>query len=34
MSVILYTCAESDEGVATEVTEGFFQLTEWDTALF
>lgn len=34
MSVILYTCAEFDEGVATEVTKGFFQLTEWDTALF
>jgi S-adenosylmethionine decarboxylase len=33
-SVILYTCAEFDESVATEVTRQFFELTEWDTALF
>jgi S-adenosylmethionine decarboxylase len=33
-SVILYTCAEFDENLATEVTRGFFELTEWDTALF
>jgi hypothetical protein len=33
-SVILYTCAEFDEGVATEVTRQFFELTEWDTVLF
>lgn len=32
--VILYTCAEFDEGAATEVTRQFFELTEWDTALF
>jgi hypothetical protein len=33
-SVILYTCAEFDESVATEVTRRFFELTEWDTVLF
>ena len=33
-SVILYTCAEFDENVATEVTRQFFELTEWETALF
>ena len=34
LSVILYTCAEFDEGAATEVTQQFFELTDWDTALF
>ena len=34
MSVILYTCAEFDESVATEATREFFELTEWETALF
>jgi S-adenosylmethionine decarboxylase len=33
-SVILYTCAEFDEAVATEVTREFFQMSELDTALF
>ena len=33
-SVILYTCAEFDESVATAVTREFFDLTEWDTVLF
>jgi S-adenosylmethionine decarboxylase len=33
-SVILYTCAEFDEHVATEATRQFFELTEWETALF
>ena len=33
-SVIIYTCAEFDESVATEVTRRFFDLTEWDTVLF
>ena len=33
-SVILYTCAEFDEAEATEATREFFQLTQWDTALF
>ncbi|MCI0458994.1 MAG: hypothetical protein L0Z62_18710 [Gemmataceae bacterium] len=33
-SVILYTCAEFDDGVATEVTRQFFELTEWETVLF
>ena len=34
LSVILYTCAEFDEQVATEATRQFFDLTEWETALF
>jgi S-adenosylmethionine decarboxylase len=34
LSVILYTCAEFDEGQATEVTQRFFALTQWETALF
>ncbi|HEY8258500.1 MAG TPA: S-adenosylmethionine decarboxylase [Gemmatimonadales bacterium] len=33
-SVILYTCAEFDESQATEVTRRFFDLTDWETALF
>jgi len=33
-SVILYTCAEFDETEATEVTRQFFELTDWETALF
>ena len=33
-SVILYTCAEFDESEATEVTRQFFELTDWETALF
>jgi hypothetical protein len=33
-SVILYTCAEFDDTVATEITRQFFELTEWETALF
>ena len=33
-SVILYTCAEFDVDGATEATRAFFELTEWDTALF
>lgn len=34
LSVILYTCAEFDEGIATELTRDFFELTAWETALF
>ena len=34
LSVILYTCAEFDEGRATELTREFFLLAEWDSALF
>ena len=33
-SVILYTCADFDEARATELTRQFFEMTEWDTALF
>jgi hypothetical protein len=33
-SVILYTCADFDEGRATELTKDFFALTQWDTAVF
>jgi S-adenosylmethionine decarboxylase len=34
LSVILYTCAEFDENRATNLTREFFELTEWETALF
>jgi hypothetical protein len=34
LSVILYTCAEFDESAATDLTQQFFELTEWETALF
>ncbi|MGH7525850.1 MAG: hypothetical protein ACREMX_04015 [Gemmatimonadales bacterium] len=34
LSVILYTCAEFDEGRATDLTREFFELREWETALF
>ena len=34
VSVILYTCAEFDEAEAIETTRAFFELTEWDTAVF
>ena len=33
-SVILYTCAEFDDGVAIEATRDFFELTAWETASF
>lgn len=33
-SVILYTCAEFDDGVATAATREFFELTAWETASF
>ena len=33
-SVILYTCADFDEGKATDLTREFFALTEWEAALF
>ena len=33
-SVILYTCAEFDDGVATAATRDFFELTAWETASF
>jgi hypothetical protein len=33
-SVILYTCADFDEGRATDLTREFFALTEWEAALF
>jgi hypothetical protein len=33
-SVILYTCAEFSEESATDATREFFELTEWETALF
>ncbi len=34
VSVILYTCAEFDDAEAIETTRAFFELTEWDTAVF
>jgi hypothetical protein len=34
LSVILYTCAEFDEKVATDVTRRYFDMTDLDTALF
>ena len=34
LSVILYTCAEFDESRATESSRDFFELSEWETALF
>lgn len=34
LSVILYTCAEFDDRQATELTREFFELSEWETALF
>jgi S-adenosylmethionine decarboxylase len=34
LSVILYTCTEFDESVATQATREFFELTEWETLLF
>jgi len=34
LTVILYTCAEFDERKATDLTREFFELTEWETALF
>ena len=33
-SVILYTCAEFDDEVATAATRDFFELTAWETASF
>ena len=33
-SVILYTCAEFDDTVATAATREFFELTAWETASF
>jgi S-adenosylmethionine decarboxylase len=33
-SVILYTCAEFDDDVATGTTREFFELTSWETASF
>jgi S-adenosylmethionine decarboxylase len=33
-SVILYTCAEFDDAVASEATRAFFELTAWETASF
>ena len=32
--MILYTCAEFDDGIAIEATRDFFDLTAWDTATF
>jgi S-adenosylmethionine decarboxylase len=34
LTVILYTCAEFDEAGAAGLTRDFFELTEWDSALF
>lgn len=34
LTVILYTCAEFDEGLATTRTREFFELTEYETKLF
>lgn len=34
LSVILYTCAEFDDARAAELTREFFQLSEWESALF
>ena len=34
LTVILYTCAEFDEQRATALTREFFELSEWETALF
>lgn len=34
LSVILYTCAEFDEAVATDVTRRYFEMGELETALF
>jgi hypothetical protein len=34
LSIILYTCAEFDEGRATDLTRDFLELTEWESALF
>ena len=33
-SVILYTCAEFDDGVAISATRDFLELTAWETAAF
>jgi S-adenosylmethionine decarboxylase len=33
-SVILYTCAEFDDAVATAATREFFEFTAWETASF
>jgi S-adenosylmethionine decarboxylase len=33
-SVILYTCAEFDDELATATTREFFELTAWETASF
>jgi hypothetical protein len=33
-SVILYTCAEFDDGHATTTTRDFFEFTAWETAVF
>jgi S-adenosylmethionine decarboxylase len=33
-SVILYTCGEFDTADAAEATRAFFELTQWETALF
>ncbi len=32
--MILYTCAEFDETLATDLTREFFELREWETVLF
>lgn len=34
VSIILYTCAEFDDGVALETTREYFVMTEWETASF
>ena len=34
LSVILYTCAEFDERRATDLTRQFFELSDWETAVF
>ena len=34
VSVIVYTCAEFDDGVAMAATRDFFELTAWETAAF
>lgn len=34
LSVILYTCAEFEDASATSLTRDFFELTEWESALF
>ena len=34
VSVILYTCAEFDEGEALGATRDYFELSQWETASF